>query len=111
MGILANKKIIVTGATSGIGQAIAARCAEEGADVAFCAHVNTARRRREGHRSRRPARLLQTDRPARHGGTRQFAHEAIAALGGVDGLVNNAGANMWHGVAPSTFEESTTASA
>jgi NAD(P)-dependent dehydrogenase (short-subunit alcohol dehydrogenase family) len=34
--MLSGKKIIVTGATSGIGQAITVRCAREGADVAFC---------------------------------------------------------------------------
>ena len=36
MGTLTNKKIIVTGATMGIGQAIAMRAAQDGADVAFC---------------------------------------------------------------------------
>lgn len=36
MNTLANKRIIVTGGTMGIGQAVAIRAAQEGADVAFC---------------------------------------------------------------------------
>ena len=33
---------------------------------------------------------------------RAFARRAIADLGGLDGLVNNAGANFWYGVAGAT---------
>ncbi len=106
MRILANKKIIVTGATSGIGQAIAIRCAQEGADVAFCAHVDqgaevTAKAIEDAGQRAFFKRVDLTDLSA----ARQFAQEAIAALGGVHGLVNNAGANLWHGVATSTFEQ------
>ena len=106
MGILANKKIIVTGATSGIGQAIAIRCAEEGADVAFCAHVaqgaELTTKAIEDAGQRAIFKLVDlTDLNA----TRLFAQDAIAELGGVNGLVNNAGANLWHGVATSTFEQ------
>ena len=35
MGLLSGKTVIVTGASRGIGRAIAIRCAEEGASVAF----------------------------------------------------------------------------
>ncbi|RME57622.1 MAG: SDR family NAD(P)-dependent oxidoreductase, partial [Caldilineae bacterium] len=35
-GILDGKRILVTGGTSGLGQGIAIRAAQEGADVAFC---------------------------------------------------------------------------
>lgn len=106
MGMLVNKKIIVTGATSGIGQAIAVRCAQEGADVAFCAHVEqgagvTIKAIEAAGRRAFFKRVDLTDLNA----ARQFAQEAIAALGGVHGLVNNAGANLWHGVATSTFEQ------
>ncbi|MGB0384793.1 MAG: SDR family NAD(P)-dependent oxidoreductase, partial [Ardenticatenaceae bacterium] len=33
---LENKRVIVTGGTSGIGKAIAIQAAQAGADVAFC---------------------------------------------------------------------------
>jgi NAD(P)-dependent dehydrogenase (short-subunit alcohol dehydrogenase family) len=106
MGVLANKKIIVTGATMGIGQAIAIRAAEEGADVAFCglteqgADQTIAAIEKAGQRHFfKVVDLADLDT------ARQFAREAIAFLGGLDGLVNNAGANLWHGVATSTYEQ------
>jgi len=92
MKILANKKIIVTGATSGIGQAIAMRCAQAGADVAFCAHVehgaDVTTKAIEDAGQRAFFKLVDlTDLNA----TRRFAQEAIAALGGVDGVVDIVG--------------------
>jgi NAD(P)-dependent dehydrogenase (short-subunit alcohol dehydrogenase family) len=104
--MLSGKKIIVTGATSGIGQAIAVRCAREGADIAFCgidavgSDETCAAIEAAGQRAFFAAVDL-TDLNA----ARQFARDAIAALGGVDGLVNNAGANRWHSVEHGTFEQ------
>jgi NAD(P)-dependent dehydrogenase (short-subunit alcohol dehydrogenase family) len=106
MGILSNKKIIVTGATMGIGQAIAVRCAQEGADVAFCGltehGADETMRAIEAAGQRHFFKVVDLrDLDA----ARQFGREAIEALGGLNGLVNNAGANTWHGVLHSTFEE------
>jgi NAD(P)-dependent dehydrogenase (short-subunit alcohol dehydrogenase family) len=104
--MLSGKRIIVTGATSGIGQAIALRCAQEGADVAFCG-LETASsaetiRAIEAAGQRAYFRAVDlTDLAA----ARAFAHDAVDALGGVDGLVNNAGANRWHSVEHSTWEQ------
>lgn len=106
MGTLTNKKIIVTGATSGIGQAIAIRAAQEGADVAFCglteqgAADTTAAIEGAGQRAYfRRVDLRDLD------AARQFARDAIDFLGGLDGLVNNAGANTWHGVLGATYDD------
>lgn len=106
MGVLTNKKIIVTGATSGIGQAIAVRCAQEGADMAFCglteqgADETSAAIEQAGQRGFfKVVDLRDLD------AARQFAREAIDFLGGLDGLVNNAGANTWHSVLNATFED------
>lgn len=106
MNSLTNKKIIITGATMGIGQATAIRAAEAGADVAFCGLTE--------HGAEETARAIEAagqraffkvvdlrDLEA----ARAFARESIDALGGLDGLVNNAGANTWHGVLNATFED------
>jgi NAD(P)-dependent dehydrogenase (short-subunit alcohol dehydrogenase family) len=103
---LTDKRVIVTGGTSGIGQAIAIGCAEAGADVAFCglteegADVARAAIERAGRRAFFRA-LDLSDLAA----ARRFAQDAIAFLGGLDGLVNNAGTNFLYGVASATFED------
>jgi glucose 1-dehydrogenase len=90
---LAGKKALVTGAGQGIGQAIAARFAEEGADVA----VDYRRDRGEAEETAkqvekygRRAPLIQRDvsLPA---DAQRMVGEAVIALGGLDILVNNAG--------------------
>ena len=103
---LAGKRVIVTGATSGIGQAIAIRCANDGADVAFCgltaqgADETKAAVEAAGQRAFFKVVNL-TDLDA----ARAFGNEAVESLGGVDGLVNNAGANTWHSVEHCTWEQ------
>jgi NAD(P)-dependent dehydrogenase (short-subunit alcohol dehydrogenase family) len=99
MGRLAGKRAIVTGASSGIGRAIANRFAAEGAAVAAC-----------GRDAERVHRTIAEIRDA--GGTavgllgdvstvdgaRSVADGAAHELGGVDVLINNAGvdASDWH---------------
>jgi NAD(P)-dependent dehydrogenase (short-subunit alcohol dehydrogenase family) len=94
MARVAGKKIFVTGAAQGLGAAIAAACAAEGAKVAL-ADINFAGARKQ-------ADALN----AAYGGETAFAYEldvadesqwiaaleaANAAMGGLTGLVNNAG--------------------
>ena len=90
---LEGKRIIVTGASRGIGRAIALACAREGAEVGI-----------NFHRSEKEARALQqeigeratllpfdvADAAAVAGGISKFD----AAKGGIDALVNNAGVNL-----------------
>lgn len=104
---LEGKRIIVTGATDGIGQQIAFDAAEAGARIAFCGLPEddpepTIRRIREssGHEP-----FFQAFDVRDVDLTRQFAREAIAWLGGLDGLVNNVGKNRYTGVAKSSEED------
>jgi NAD(P)-dependent dehydrogenase (short-subunit alcohol dehydrogenase family) len=100
--MLDGKRILVTGAANGIGRAIAVELARQGANVALAdirppeetASIIT---RAEGH-----AVAIRADvsNPA---DTRRMVEEAIRALGGLDGLVNNAG--VYSSLIPRPFEE------
>ena len=102
---LENKRIIVTGGTKGMGQATAVQAARAGADVAFCGlddegAANTIQAiEQTGQRAFFRALDLGDLQAAR-----RFAQDAIEFLGGLDGLVNNAGANFWHSLMGASYE-------
>jgi glucose 1-dehydrogenase len=92
---LSGKKVLVTGAGQGIGQGIAVRLAEEGADVAVDYPRDRDRAAAEGTRDLieklgRRAPLIEADvsQPA---AAQRMVAEAVEALGSLDILVNNAG--------------------
>jgi meso-butanediol dehydrogenase/(S,S)-butanediol dehydrogenase/diacetyl reductase len=87
MGRLAGKRAIITGGTTGIGEALVHRCVREGARVAFC-----ARSRDEGERvaaasgaSFRACDVTDASQVA------HFVDAAASELGGLDLVVANAG--------------------
>jgi 3-oxoacyl-[acyl-carrier protein] reductase len=96
---LGGKVVLVTGASSGIGQAIAIACARAGADLAL-----TFRRNREGAertstevlRLGRRAEVMETDvsRPADLAALATTLH---SRFGRVDVWINNAGADILTG--------------
>lgn len=89
---LQGKVALVTGGTKGLGRAIAAELASEGAAVAICARneeevqATVAELRRIGH-AVYGQRTDVTDASQ----VRSFVRGAAEALGGIDILVNNAG--------------------
>jgi glucose 1-dehydrogenase len=90
---LIGKKALVTGGSQGIGQAIALRLAEEGADIVidYVTHSETA--------AETVQRILKLGRRAvaiqvdisKVADTQRLVQQSVQALGGLDILVNNAG--------------------
>ncbi len=90
---LEGKNALVTGSDQGIGQAIALRLAEEGANVAINYHSNReggAETRAQVEKMGRRAASIQAD-VGDPEAARKLVDDAIAALGPLDLLVNNAG--------------------
>ena len=90
---LSGRKALVTGGEQGIGQAIARRIAQEGADVAIDYLNNLERAHETGamiEAAGRRAVLIQAD-VARPADARRAVSDAVAQLGSLDLLVNNAG--------------------
>lgn len=96
---LERKVVVVTGASSGIGKAIAVRCAGEGADLAI-----TYRRNQQGAEATageiaaqgRRVEVIQAD-IAREEDVGRLAREVEERFGGADVWINNAGADILTG--------------
>ena len=92
-GRLDGKVALITGGDSGIGRAVAALFAREGADVAIvylCEHDDAAKTKQIVESEGRRAITIAGDL-----GDKQFAekavHQTVDQLGGLDILINNAG--------------------
>jgi 3-oxoacyl-[acyl-carrier protein] reductase len=90
---LTGKRAIVTGATRGIGLAVARELANEGVDVAFCARDAHAVEATAGELSAFGVKAYGSARDVADGDAyRIWITEAAAALGGLDILVPNVSA-------------------
>jgi 3-oxoacyl-[acyl-carrier protein] reductase len=106
-GSLAGRRVLVTGASSGIGRAIAIACARAGADVALTWHANEAGARdaaREIERLGRRAAVLRLDL-ADDASIAAVGPATVEALGGLDAWINNAGADVLTGDATGLTRE------
>ena len=100
--LLENKTAIVTGATRGIGHAIAIRFAKEGCNVAFCGRTRNAAMEsveQELNNIYSELRIPNSELKAKgyacdvadYQSAQTFVKEVLADFGSVDILVNNAG--------------------
>jgi NAD(P)-dependent dehydrogenase (short-subunit alcohol dehydrogenase family) len=89
--ILKDKRIVITGASKGLGRALAFRFAEEGARLALCARSTDELKRVELELSLRgiPPLVASCD-IADHSQVERFATLVLEEYGSVDVLVNNA---------------------
>jgi glucose 1-dehydrogenase len=100
MNRFAGKKVLVTGASTGIGRAIAIRFGVEGADVVINygrsrdeaqeTSTQVAQAQRSGGHTAAKQLVVQADVSKEKDVTRMF-EEALAAFGRIDVLINNAG--------------------
>ena len=92
---LDGKVVLVTGASKGIGRAIAARCAEAGAKVLLSS------RKQEQLEEAAASMTGEVDVFAANAGEPDQAAACVAAcvqrFGGIDVLVNNAATNPYYG--------------
>jgi NAD(P)-dependent dehydrogenase (short-subunit alcohol dehydrogenase family) len=92
-GRLQGKVALITGADSGIGRAVAALYAREGADVAIvylCEHDDAAKTRTIVEKEGRKAITIAGDLGDKHF-CDKAVEQTVRELGGLDILVNNAG--------------------
>jgi 3-oxoacyl-[acyl-carrier protein] reductase len=105
---LSNKCAIVTGASRGIGLAIARALVEHGANVVIAGRDDTTleRARRELQASTTSSNIMPICASVRnYPEVERLMTSAVQRFGGLDILINNAGIGVWRSVADMTVEE------
>jgi 3-oxoacyl-[acyl-carrier protein] reductase len=94
MMTLAGKNVAITGASQGLGLAIAEKCLQEGANVAICARTESDldRARESLAASAQGAKIVTVVADMSHEeDVDRFASSSVEQFGGIDALVCNAG--------------------
>ncbi|WP_194891333.1 SDR family NAD(P)-dependent oxidoreductase [Catenulispora pinisilvae] len=107
MDVMSSHRVLVTGASHGIGLATAETLAQAGSALALCARDGLKLRRAVDDLATRfgvtvHAEPLDVTAPE---GLEAFVASSAAALGGLDGLVVNAGGSFGRGLPDSTPED------
>ncbi len=92
--ILANRSVIITGASQGLGKAIAEACVREGANVLICARdTDLLEKTRSELSAAAPERIIlaQSADVRNESDVHRLFETALAKFPRLDGLVNNAG--------------------
>lgn len=94
-----NKRVLITGATAGIGKALTLALAQKGASLAICGR-NTRKMESlltELTRLKTKPIIAETFDASCRNSIEQFTQKALEALNGIDILINNAGLNSARG--------------
>ncbi|MHB9144954.1 MAG: SDR family oxidoreductase [Symbiobacteriia bacterium] len=105
-GVLAGRVAVITGASRGIGKALALRLAQEGADIVVAAKSDRPQPKLPGTIQETAAAVEALGRRAlavrvdvrEEADVAGMVEQAIAAFGHIDILINNAGALWWQPV-------------
>lgn len=90
MGLLADKIVLITGGSRGIGEAIVRKCVEEGAKVAFTYQSSAAKAESLVSEFGSQAKAYQSD-AADYGACEELIKNVVADYERIDVLINNAG--------------------
>ena len=102
---LANRVVIITGASSGIGEALARLFAAQGARLALAARSEEKLRALAAELGEERALVVSTD-VADPGQCERLVKRTVERFGGVDVLVNNAGLGLYGSLEETDWEHS-----
>ncbi|MBK7691351.1 MAG: SDR family oxidoreductase [Bacteroidetes bacterium] len=88
-----HKIIAITGATSGIGRALALQLLQKGAKVAICGRDENKLNEMRAEANNADLLCIQAD-ISQEADCKQFIEQTVQQLGGIDVLINNAGISM-----------------
>lgn len=103
--LLKDRRILITGASSGIGLATATMLAAEGARLALCARDESRLREATANLAEHTDVVTASCDVTRRESVDDFVERAVDELGGLDGVVCNAGRSLMSTVEETTDEQ------